>query len=208
MSFSPTTAKPETRPAHNRSKSDSLLYSKPTTDTTKNMTETSTKTQIYGEVPILILTKAEIPRGRRARNNFPQREAMKAQTKSMVLMHEKCKIVCGLPCDSSRKERELTYTLQKLTGEPKAWLGIFGNVVNQLWIVCISSIRYFVDRKLCIYMFMTISELHYLSEWIFPSSWCCEAEPWRKMRRRPRQGLSDPSVRLLRFCRRISSSYW
>jgi hypothetical protein len=120
MSFSPTTAKPETRPAHNRSKSDSLLYSKPTTNTDKNMTETSTKTQIYGEVPILILTKAEIPRGRRARNNFPQREALKAQTKSMVLMHEKCKIVCGLPCDSSRKERELTYTLQKLTGEPKA----------------------------------------------------------------------------------------
>jgi len=119
MALSPTTAKPETRQPHTRSKSDSLLYNKPTTKAPNNITETSTKTQIYGEVPILILTKAEIPRRRRERNNFPQREVLKAQTKSMVLMHEKCKIVCGLPCESSRRERELTYTLQKLTGEPK-----------------------------------------------------------------------------------------
>ena len=115
---SPT--KPEFRPLHARSKSDSLLYSKPVTTKPSATLETSPKTQMYGDVPILILTKAEIPRRRRLRNKFSQRELKAQQTQSMVLMTEtpQTKIVCGLPCESSRRERELESTLRKLTGGP------------------------------------------------------------------------------------------
>ena len=116
-------AKPKSRPTLRKPKAKSVMPTKP------RPTFRLPSKPVSADAPAIPLAPITIPK---ESSKFKFRFTEKAQLKTLppkrsptqtvkdvvgaVMDKEGEKVVCGLPCNSRRKEKELTYTLEILTG--------------------------------------------------------------------------------------------